>query len=226
MLYKTRGVALSFIKYRETSIIARIFTEMFGLQSYIVNGVRSRNAKTRMALFQPLTLLDLVVYHNDKKDIHRISEIKCSVTFHSIPFNIKKMSIALFITELLGQTVREEEEQEMLFNFVNDSIISLDLIERDYENFHIKFMLYFSHYLGIKPASAQMVLHETGHNKSHHPEMIMQLEKLMESNYAQSIKLGKKDRLELLTILIHYYQMHFDSIRDLKSLQVLKEVFS
>jgi DNA repair protein RecO (recombination protein O) len=226
MLYKTRGVALSFIKYRETSIIARIFTEAFGLQSYIVNGVRSRNAKIKMALFQPLTLLELVVYHNKKKEINRISEIKCSVTFHSIPFNIKKMTIALFITELLGQTVREEEEQNMLFNFINDSIIGLDLMEREYENFHLKFMLYFSHYLGIRPVSAEMILHETGHNESDHPGMIKLLDRLMESDYSKYIQLSKKDRLELLTILIHYYQMHFDSIRELKSVQVLKEVFS
>ena len=83
MLQKTRGIALSFIKYRDTSIIAKIFTEEFGMQSYIVNGVRSKSAKTKIALFQPLTLLELVVYHNKKKEIHRISEIKCFRNFHS-----------------------------------------------------------------------------------------------------------------------------------------------
>ena len=76
MLYKTRGIALSYIRYKESSIIARIFTETFGMQSYIVNGIRSKNAKTKIALFQPLTILDLVVYNNKKKDINRISERK------------------------------------------------------------------------------------------------------------------------------------------------------
>jgi DNA repair protein RecO (recombination protein O) len=107
MLYKTRGIVLSHIKYKETSIIARIFTDAFGSQSYIVNGVRSTNARTKIGLFQPLTLLDLVVYHNSKKEINRISELKPGFTFHSIPFNIKKMAIALFITELLGKTLKE-----------------------------------------------------------------------------------------------------------------------
>lgn len=226
MLYKTRGVALSYIKYKETSIIAKVFTETFGIQSYIVNGVRSKSAKTKIALFQPLTLLDLVVYHNKKREINRISEIKCSFTFHSIPFNIKKATITLFITELLGQTLKEEGEHEQLFDFVSDSIMTLDLLEEKYENFHIRFMLYLSHHLGIKPESAQMILHDTGHAKSYNPEFTNVLDQLLKTNYNQPIQMNKSLRHELLTVLIHYYQMHYDSIKEFKSVQVLKEVFS
>jgi DNA repair protein RecO (recombination protein O) len=226
MLYKTRGIVLSHIKYKETSIIARIFTDVFGVQSYIVNGVRSRNAKTKIGLFQPLTLLDLVVYHNKKKEINRISELKPSFTFQTIPFNIKKMTIALFITELLGQTLKEEGEHENLFDFINDSITTLDMIEGNYENFHIRFMLYLTHHLGIKPESAQMILHETGHSKSYNPLFRQKLDDLLCTNYSQTVKLLKSDRNEILNVLIHYYQMHFDSIKEFKSVQVLKEVFS
>jgi len=226
MLYKTRGITLSYIKYRETSIIAKVFTDQFGTQSFIVNGIRSKNAKTKMALFQPLTLLDLVVYYNRKKEINRISEIKSSFTFHSIPFNIKKTSIVLFITELLGQTLKEEEENEQLYNFISDSIIALDEAKENYENFHIRFMLLFSHYLGISPESASMILHETGHAKSFNPEFSKKLDLLIRSDYDQPLKLSKKDRNELLTVLVHYYQLHYDSIKELKSVQVLKEIFA
>ena len=226
MLHKTRGVALSYIKYRETSIIAKIYTEAFGIQSYIVNGVRSKNAKTKMSFFQPLTLLDLVVYHNKKKEINRIAEIKCNFVFHSVPFSIKKTTIALFITELLGQTLVEEGENEQLFEFLSDAISTLDLMEKDYENFHIRFMIHFAYFLGIKPQSGQMILYETGHAKSYNPEFSDKLEELINSNYSQVIGLNKKERSELLTVLVHYYQLHYDSIKEMKSLQVLKEVFS
>jgi DNA repair protein RecO (recombination protein O) len=226
MLYKTRGIALSFIKYKETSIIARIFTDKFGIQSYIVNSVRSKNAKTKMALFQPLTILDLVVYHNKKKEINRIGEIKCSYAFQAIPYNIKKTTIALFITELLGQTLKEEGEHDEMFDFISDSIVTLDLVEENFENFHIRFMIYLCHYLGIRPESAKMILHDTGHSKQYNREFTDQLEQLLLSNYTQPVKLKKTERNELLAILIQYYQMHFDSIRDFKSVQILKEVFS
>jgi len=226
MLYKTRGISLTYIKYRETSIIARIFTESFGIQSYIVNGVRSRNTRTKMALFQPLTLLDLVVYHNKKKEINRISEIKINFIFHSIPFSIRKTTMALFITELLAQTLKEEGENELLYEYLRDSISALDMLEENYENFHIRFMIQLTGFLGIRPETASMVLQDTGHAGSFNPAFTDKLNQLIRTGFNQPVQLNKNERNELLTVLIHYYQLHYDSIKDMKSLQVLREVFA
>jgi len=76
MLHKTKGIVLNYIKYSDTSIIAKIYTEAFGLQSYIVNSVRSSKAKNKIALFQPLTLLEMVVYHKNHQGLQRISEMR------------------------------------------------------------------------------------------------------------------------------------------------------
>src|SRR6186997_1907165 len=100
MLHKTNGIVFRFTKYGESSIIVNIFTGLFGLQSYIVNGVRSRTAKSRMALYQPLTLLDLVVYHRENANINRIKEVKCAHPFHSIFMDVKKSTIGMFILEV------------------------------------------------------------------------------------------------------------------------------
>jgi DNA repair protein RecO (recombination protein O) len=226
MLYKTGGIALSYIKFKETSIIARVFTEAFGMQSYIVNGIRSKNAKTRIALFQPLTLLDLVVYHNKKKDINRISEIKCTYNFHSIPFNIKKTSIALFLTELLNHALIDEGENEALFEFIHESIRYLDAIEKDYENFHLQFMMRLSKYLGIYPQTAVGLLKEIGHSKIHSTEFSDQLDFLLQSKFDEHIRLSKSTRNELLKAILDYYRFHYDSIKEIKSIQVLKEVLT
>ena len=103
MLQKTQGIALSYLRYRETSIIARVYTEEFGLQSYIVNGVRSAKSKNnRIALFQPLTLLEMVVYYKNDRDLHRLSEVKTNHPFQSLPFEVAKSTIALFVTEMLN----------------------------------------------------------------------------------------------------------------------------
>ena len=84
MLFKTRGIVFRFTKYGESSIIVTIFTEMFGLQSYIVNGVRDKTSKNKIALYQPLTLLDLVVYHRENATIFRIKEVKCLHPYQTI----------------------------------------------------------------------------------------------------------------------------------------------
>lgn len=224
MLFKTRGVALSFIKYKESSIIARIFTEAFGMQSYIVNSVRSKSTKTKIALFQPLTILDLVVYHNKRKEINRISEIKCSFTFHTIPFNIRKTSIALFLTELLNQTLYDEGENEELFDFIHESIITFDGFQQAYENFHIQFMLLLSKYLGIKPESARDMLLEVGHLRLYDKEFLEKVDFFIRSDFTDYQKIDKSVRNEILLLIIDYFRFHYDSIREFKSIHVLKEV--
>lgn len=224
MLFKTRGVALSFIKYKESSIIARIFTEAFGMQSYIVNSVRSKSTKTKIALFQPLTILDLVVYHNKRREINRISEIKCSFTFHTIPFNIRKTSIALFLTELLNQTLYDEGENEELFDFIHESIITFDGFQQAYENFHIQFMLLLSKYLGIKPESARDMLLEVGHLRLYDKEFLEKVDFFIRSDFTDYQKIDKSVRNEILLLIIDYFRFHYDSIREFKSIHVLKEV--
>src|SRR6187401_2133657 len=96
LLHKTRGIVFRFTKYGETSIIVNIFTELFGMQSYIVNGVRTKSAKNKIALYQPLTLLDLVVYHRDNAHILRIKELKCLCHYQSMPTDVRKSTIAMF----------------------------------------------------------------------------------------------------------------------------------
>lgn len=226
MLYKTRGIALSYIKYKESSIIARIFTESFGMQSYIINGIRSKNSKTKIALFQPLTLLELVVYHNKKKDIHRISEIKCNANFHSIPYDIRKTSIALFLNELLNKVLMDEGENEQLFEFLYESFQFFDVVETNFENFHLQFLIQLSRYMGIYPVSAVTLLKEIGHAKANDKSFVGQIDFFIESGFDQHLKLNKSIRNEILMAVINYYRFHFDSIKEFKSIQVLREVLN
>ena len=158
MIFKTRGIVFRFTKFKETSIIVTIFTEQFGLQSYIVNGVRSKTAKNKIALYQPLTLLNLVVYHRENANIERIKEISCLHPYRSLTADVKKSTLAMFINELLNKTVKEESHAGEVFQFICDSLITLDALGEGYENFHLVFMLKLSRYLGFGMHNANEVL--------------------------------------------------------------------
>src|SRR5690349_14850910 len=149
MIFKTRGIVFRFTKFKETSIIVTIFTEAFGLQSYIVNAVRSKSAKNKIALYQPLTLLNLVVYHREHANIERIKEISCLYPYRSLTSDVKKSTLAIFLNELLNKTVKDESHIAEVFEFICNSLISLDTIPTRYENFHLIFMLKLSRYLGF-----------------------------------------------------------------------------
>jgi DNA repair protein RecO (recombination protein O) len=228
MLQKTRGIALSYIRYRETSIISRVYTEEFGLQSYIVNSVRTARSKNnRIALFQPLTLLDMVVYYKNDRDLHRISEVKTSHPFQSLPFDVSKSTIAMFVTEMLNKVLKEEAGSPPLFRFLVDSVLFLEDALANYENFHLAFLLKLSFFLGFGPESArefESQLRENSYPFLPDDEMETALNAMLRQPLGSPIRLARASRNDILDALVAYYQIHLDSIGEVKSLPVLREL--
>ncbi|GAB3826650.1 DNA repair protein RecO [Pontibacter rugosus] len=236
MLVKTRGIVLSSIKYRETSIISRVYTEALGVQSYIVNSVRRKGPGGRVALFQPFTLLDMVVYTSARGGLTRISEYRSAYPLASIPFDIRKSSIILFLSEIVARSLKEEEENLPLFNFLFDAVVTFDEMESGFENFHLVFLLQLSIHLGFGPGSGAEVVEQVAFSSNAqsatsaptvlamqaHEVYFNQL--LQEPDYA-AIPNGKVRR-ELLDILIRYYQLHVDKLGEIKSLAILSEVLA
>src|SRR4051812_33656990 len=129
MLHKTRGIVFHVTPYAESSVVAKIYTEQLGLQSYLVNGVRSKKAKIKSGLLQPLSLLDMVVYHKDRGGLQRIKELRQATggQFSTIPFDVVKSSVVIFINEVLYKSVKEEEANPQLFDFIFHALQLLDI---------------------------------------------------------------------------------------------------
>src|SRR5689334_7681245 len=112
MTHKTKGIILRTIKYGETSIVVTIFTELFGVQTYLVNGIRTQKKQGNKAvMFQPAAILELLVYHNEAKGLQRIKEFNWAYLYESLLSNVIKNSIALYMVELLQRTLKQPEEQ-------------------------------------------------------------------------------------------------------------------
>lgn len=222
MIYKTRGIVFRFTKFKETSIIVTIFTEQFGLQSYIVNGVRSKSSKNKIALYQPLTLLNLVVYHRERANIERIKEISCLHPYRTLTSDVRKSTLAMFINELLNKTVKEESHAGEIFQFICDSLIALDSLEKGYENFHLIFMLKLSRYLGFGAHNINEVIG----GKVADDETGKILSELLTADYDSGPRINNIQRRNLLGLVLKFYHEHIESLGEIKSLQVLREVFS
>lgn len=222
MIFKTRGIVFRFTKFQETSIIVTIFTEQFGLQSYIVNGVRSKTGKNRIALYQPLTLLNLVVYHREHARIERIKEISCFHPYRTLMSDVKKSALAIFINELLNKTVKEESHAGDIFQFICDSLIALDLLKSGYENFHLIFMVRLSRFLGFGATSVNEILGVRVTDEK--TEQL--LGALLSAGYDDPLKMTNGQRRAILDLLVSFYHEHMEHLGEIKSLQVLREVFS
>ena len=248
MVYKTRGIVLHHLKYSETSVIAKIYTELFGLQSYLINGVRSKpahprggKAKVKANILQPLSLVDMIVYHKEKNVLQRIREVSSNHPFSSIPYDIPKCSIALFIAEILYKSIREEEANANLFEFLFHSIQILDLTTGNCANFHLLFMLQLTKHLGFYPngkysdkfnffdlREGVFLERQPDHPHFIPPPIGAYLNLLSETSFEKlnQINIKPDHRKRLLEHLIEYYELHLSNMNEVKSHRILETVMN
>lgn len=244
-LHKTKGIVLRPVKYGETSLIVTILTELFGVQSYIINGVRTSTKKGtgKANMFQPSAMLDLVVYHNELKNINRIKEFKWSYIYRHVLSDVKKNAVALFLVELLTRALKQPETNPELFQFSEDAFRHLDEgSDAETANFPLFFALHLAVLLGFRmndnysPVRSVFDLQEGTFvaEKPDHPhfieekeaEITSQLLKVMQPVELEDIKLNHEFRRRLLHAYETYYALHIQDFGTLKSLPVLKEILN
>lgn len=237
MLIKTRGIVLSYIRYRETSVIARVYTERLGVQSYVVNGVRKAKPPGRIALFQPLTLLELVAYTSRTGGLTRLSEYRCAEPYRTIPYDVAKSSVALVLSEILSHALLEEEENAPLFAFLHGSLLAFDAQATGHENFALGFLLRLTSYLGFGVERGEEITSQVAFSASvptaqgggptalRLQEFEQHFDELLRDPARTTIPNGRVRR-ELLAVLIRYYQLHIERLGEVRSLAILSEVLA
>ncbi len=240
MLHKTKGIALHYIKYGDSSIIAHIYTDIFGRQAYIVNGVRSKKSKIRLSLFQPLSVLEMDVYYKPNRELQRIKDLRSYLPLQTVHNDIIKSSIAIFISEIIYKTLREVEPNKPLFDFLHGAIHMLDTKTKGIENYHLVFLLILSKYLGISPQMSDkekskqteggntIISDNLQNSFLLSDEELKGLDELYKYSFEdlENIRISNNTRSSLLDKLVEYYQIHLEGTGSIKSLAVLKEVFN
>lgn len=227
MLKKTRGIVLSHIKYKDTSIIVRIFTRDLGLKAYLVNGVRSLGKGSKIALYQPLTQLDLVVYDKENTGLQRISEAKINAPQRLIPFDMPRTSLALFATEVISRSILEGYQNEELFDFLGESISKLDDPATSLAHFPLVFLLENAKHLGFAPEQAEGFLVESMHHPFNTEEISLvlpYLKDLLEQGYHPTSTLSLTLRRKLLDHLVAFHGQHLAQPNPLKSLPIIRQL--
>ena len=244
-VHKTKGIVLRTVKYGETSVIVTIFTELFGVQSYLVNGVRTSTKKGtgKASLFQPSAILDMVVYHNELKHLQRIKEFKWGYLYKHILSDVRKNAVALFMVELLIKCLKQPESNPELFHFSEDSFLHLD--ESDdavMANFPLFFSLHLPVFFGLRISdnysekNKWLDLQEGSFvdQQPSHPHFLddrqatitSQLLKVMQPAELADIKLHHDFRRNLLHAYETYFALHIQDFGTLRTLPVLREILS
>lgn len=242
MIHKTKGIILRTVKYGETSLVVTIFTELFGVQTYMVNGVRSaKKATSKSGYFQAAAILDLIVYHYENKSMQRIKEFSWGTLYQQTFSDVIKNSIALYMVELLQKCLKQPEQNSELFYFCEDVLLNLDTASKSVTaNFPLYFALQLPQFFGFKmnddydETNTILDLQEGCFVATQplHPYFIdgekaaltAQLLKVMQPEELAEFKLNHDVRRKLLHSFHDYYSLHISDFGQMKTLAVLYEV--
>jgi len=248
MTHKTKGIVLRSIKYGETSLVVTIYTELFGVQTYMINAIRTtKRSGNKAAMFQPAAMLEMEVYHNEQKSMQRIKEYNWAFLYQHIHSDVIKNSIALYMMELLYKTLKQPETNSNLFYFCEDALIQLDSAEKNIAaNFALFFSLHLADFFGFRINGSNMENIEVENlyldlregdfvsQQPVHPNFIQgqnafvtaELLKMRLPSELEQLKLNQQTRRELLLKFQEYYAMHIHDFGQMKTLLVLHEVLS
>ena len=243
MVHKTKGIVLRTVKYGETSVIVTILTELFGLQSYLVNGVRTQSRKggTKAGMFQPAAILDLVIYYQETKNLQRLKEYNWSHLYQHIFSDVVTNAVALFMIELLQKCLKQPEPNPELYYFMEDALTGLDSAGMHVQaNFPLFFALHLAGFFGLRIVDNYsekrnfLDLREGffTEEKPSHPHYLEQplsgisshLLKIMHPSELADLPLNKEKRRLLLLAYEDFYSMHITGYTPLKTLPVLRTI--
>ena len=241
MLLKTRGIVLHSVAYSDAHIIIPVYTEDFGLVSYLVSRHRNKKSRASSLLYQPLSILNLEVEHYPVRDIQKIKEAQRHLLLAELMFNPMKSSIVLFLAEFIYRISKELQANRQVFGFIVESLRVLDLLEDGIANFHLVFMIRMSRFLGFYPDDDTYKEHSyfdlqdgvfVERPTPFHPYLNMEESRifrlLLRMNYdnMSKFRFSRNDRVLIINRIFEFYRLHLVAFIDMKSLQVLQDVFN
>jgi DNA repair protein RecO (recombination protein O) len=235
----TKAIVLSSLKYGDTSLVVKCYTEEEGVKTYLIRGVLKPKKKgVKAAYFQPLTQLNIVANHNKKGTLNSIKEVQVINAYKTIHSDIIKQSVVFFLSEILSSSIQEEEQNRILYSYLETAFVWLDVHDK-IANFHLLFLLNLTGFLGFYPDMSQKnkigfnLLEGSFSDNTSDKNVIFkndfyQFKKLLGINFdgIENVSYSKEERQLVLQMIIQYFKLHLGSFRKPKSLQVLETVFS
>ncbi|MDO7137000.1 MULTISPECIES: DNA repair protein RecO [Algibacter] len=239
MLVKTNAIVLSKLKYRDNDLIVKCYTEELGVVSFLLRGVlKSKKGGAKIAYFQLLSQLHITVNYKDSRSLQSLSEVRLNHLYSSLHTNVLKSAIVMFLSEVLSSALREEEQNETLFRYLETTLLWLDE-QSDYANFHLLFLLNLTKYLGFYPDSLDRELDHFNLIEGKFQvrqdirntiagEDLNLLKKLLETTFndLQNVKINGRQRQSFLNMILLYFELHLGSFKTPKSLKIFNQVFS
>lgn len=236
MQIQTQAIVLSYLKYGDSGLIVKCYTEKSGIESFILkNAFSGRNKKT--AVVTILNQIYLIYEIRKNQNLIFPREITQAYHYKSLNTNPVKTTIVLFLGEILNSVLKEEESNLSLYNFISTCLIEFDSKDSSYADFHLWFLINLTRFLGFYPNLSDDyeyfdLANGVSTNDYHSGFLIGNEElelfkKIIRLNFftQKAPEFNQSERKNLLEIIIRYFELHIGDFRRPKSLEVLYRVF-
>ena len=215
MTENIEAIVLGYTKFGENSVVVHTLSEEYGRRGFLVRIGR----KAGMALLLPMNILEMDIVPNPKSTLWSARNLTARDPLNGIRNNLYKNTMSLFLSEVLLRTVKDGQMEDGLFPWCVRSILTLDGLENDFSNFHIRFLLEFADALGFRPTFEDVAPFAEKH--------LQQLKPFLSAGFSESmlIPLRGKERNALCEDILRYLEYHTESAIRVQSLAVLREVF-
>ena len=241
MLETTRGIVLRYNQFGDDKAFVDIFTLSHGSLSFLVRDRRQRKGSLRATLLRPLHIVEMTIDYRPTQATHRIQELHLACCYTSLPYDPVKEVVALFLSEFLLNAIRKEVHNPQLFHYTAYSLQWFDATDRGLANFHIAFLLGLARHLGFWPNMSEgetmpyfdlqdgrptdsMPMHDhflTGEEAAALPTLLR-----MNLHNMHQFRLTREQRNRILDVLTLYFSLHVPEFRELRSLDVLRQVLA
>ena len=215
MTTDARLIILQYTKIKDSAIVIHTLSREWGRRSFIVHLGKGAS----LALFQPLSIVDAEITENPRSELWRASRFTQARPLVSLRTDPYKNAITLFLSEVLYRAVRDGMAEEGLYDWCERSILTLEALEKDYANFHLRWLLELAAAMGFEP-SAEDLSPFAG-------ERFKDVKALLDASFEEAmlLPLSGERRSELCEVFIRYLSHHSESTLDIRSLRVLRELF-
>ena len=241
MFQRINAIVLRTIKHNDTTLVVDLYSEQNGHVALLASVPARKQGRKQVRTFQPLSSIEAEATNRPTARLNRIKEARATHPFQSIPANPYKTAIVLYLSEFLYRALHNETANPLLYAYLEKSMLWLDECKCNFSNFHIVFLMRLSRFLGLYPnledyaagdwfdlrAACFTPLRPAAHNDCLPPDEAARMARLMRMDYATMhlFRLTREERARCLEVILTYYRLHLPDLPELRSVEVLREVF-
>jgi DNA repair protein RecO (recombination protein O) len=237
MILKTEAIVLRTTPFGDNSLVTNVYTRNYGIRSFLVRAGSSKTSKNKKALFQPLQQIEIVFYQKAGRDLQYISETRLLSYYRHLDQDPEAITFACYLLEVFRNCLKEEEENESLFSFLQETLIYMDLHVGSRVPILLHFLMHFTRYLGFMPyisasPDAGSIYFDIESGKvednpfvSDAPSAIILQLLRSDRDHCVDIVIAPGLRREVMNRIMQYYRFHVEGFKEPGSVEVLEMVF-